>query len=1029
MAKKKGGDDIDDLDMDFDDLDGMDDMEFDDVDFDRKPSNSEVAKDLGKEAGTGFLDGLAKQTAKKVLPESYEYGVPEAMEYVDFSKEVIGKNKTKIEKSIYGLGKEVKKILPFQSKMLDGFLEKYSSDFEKHKQESEEAIREASIGGNLTSIFDKQLEVQKAIESRRDATNEVESKQRMVSSKMQLDLLKSIAEQTGQQAAFTTQIGKEYYRKSLELQFKTYYIQADMLKTQRDYFQGFSTQFDTIVKNTGLPDFVKLHNTELIAETMKRRAIESTTKRIFDNSTFIKGAKERINRLVDQKVSAITESIDQVTGGMEMMGGTGGNPIMMMASVLSSLGGSTLGGKLADKVAPGLKERIKDNKTINAGGQYLDAMSNDPKALLEMLKETSDRKKDSYSGESSPVEGFLSKLFGGTSGLLDAAIGGKDKYAVKNKSNILENKQPAIFDQRVHRSITEVIPMYLMRILKQNTDLTSMYFAVNKTKDGFSDFKASGELMYDYNKRKLDSVGNVRKGLQDELFGSRTKKMEQVSRSLVSSTISSLDKDPKKNKALLKTMKDKNTVKGLHRYAKAMGDVEGFELSYESLVDEALDDNKRSVAASEFFAEHPEVLESLKIIQKSNNSDSQKKNLDINIKDATVMYPIGDIIRAIHEVSKLAGKKPLNSISDAQATVLSKSWTTYIVKSGGSAITFIKVIKGEVFNNTMTESDLNIVSKPVAILVSELTYLVNLQDREINAKLNNIFTLVNKALKANTNLNPEIWSILNEYSNELVADGELGTTNLVEGSLDVAGDDTEYASADNIKKLTKVGSAQIKEFKKGNTLEAITRDMGNLGSNFKNTFKKAADAASRGDLKGAGNILADASKELSDGVKAKYRNHSKLINSHVTKFTASINKLTEKTVGAAIETQIKAITGTIEGIDRHILTSKEAKELVASQMSDYKNAMSNMTDSESSAREVEKTLKESNARYDAEIARLESAKSIIANFRQKLIALQDRDAEMDYKALATQVSGYLTGVKEQLTGLVENSKRISAASA
>ena len=1028
MAKKKGGDDIDDLDMDFDDLDGMDDMEFDDIDFDRKPSNSEVAKDLGKDAGTGFLDGLAKQTAKKVLPESYEYGLPEAMEYVDFSKELIGKNKTKIEKSLYGLGKEVKKILPFQSKMLDGFLDKYSSDFEKHKQESEESIREATIGGNLSSIFDKQLEVQKAIESRREATDAIDSKQRMVSNKMQIDLLRSIAEQTGQQAAFTTQIGKEYYRKSLELQFKTYYIQADMLKTQREYFQGFSTQFDTIVKNTGLPDFVKLHNKELIAETMKRRAIESTTKRIFDNSTFIKGAKERINRVVDEKISSLTGNIDQVTGGLEMMEG-GGNPIAMMASVLSSIAGSTTGSKLADKFAPKLKEKIKDNKFINARGHDLEAMSNDPRALLEMLKETSDRKKESYSGESTPVEGFLSKLFGGTSGLLDAAIGGKEKHAVKSKSNILENKQPAIFDQRVHRSITEVIPMYLMRILKQNTDLTSMYSAVNKSNPNFNDFKASGELMYDYNKRKLDSVDNIRHGLQVDLFGSRTKKMEQVSSSLVKSTVTNLKKDPKKNKALIKQLEDKKTAKGIHRYTAAMSKVEGFDLSYESLVEQAVDDNKRTIEASEFFAENPEVLESLKIISKNTDTDSQKKTLNTNIKDATLMYPIGDIIEAVSSISKLVGKKPLNSISDSQATILSKALSTFIIKNGGAAVTSINFVKGEVFNKTITQKDLELIQAPVTVTISELTRLINLQDNVIDAQLRSIFSAVTAALKRNTNLNPEIWNIINEYSNELVGEGDLGTKNLVEGSLSIESDDTEYASGEDIKTLTKANASRINELKKGNGLEALYRDMSSLGTNFKNTGKKAIDAASRGDLKGAGAILSEASKELSSGVKAKYRNHSALINNHVKKFTDSINNLSEKTIDIVIESQIKAINGTINGLDRHILTSKEAKELVSAQMADYKRAMGNLTGTEASAKEADKTLAQSNARYDAEIKRLESAKAIIVEFRQKLVALQDREDGVNYTELASQVRSYLAGVKDQLSGLVEKSKQISAAGA
>lgn len=98
-------------------------------------------------------------------------------------------------------------------------------------------------------------------------------------------------------------------------------------------------------------------------------------------------------------------------------------------------------------------------------------------------------------------------------------------------------------------------------------------------------------------------------------------------------------------------------------------------------------------------------------------------------------------------------------------------------------------------------------------------------------------------------------------------------------------------------------------------------------------------------------------------------------------------------------------------------------------MADYKRAMGNLTGTEASAKEADKTLAQSNARYDAEIKRLESAKVIIIEFRQKLVALQDREDGVNYTELASQVRSYLAGVKDQLSGLVEKSKQISAAGA
>ena len=263
--KKQTKTDIDN-EMNFDDLEDLNDsdLEFGDlenIEDDRNPSKLGVAKELATETGKGFLEGLAKQTAKKALPPEYTANYYEAMDYVDFAKDTFEVNKSKVQKSAYRLGKEVKKILPFQIKMLDRFLEKTEADTEQLQQASEEQMREASTQSVLSGIFDKQLEIQKALEAKRDAEDAVEKKERISMNKMNIDVLSSIDANVSQNTAFSLQISKEYFRRSLELQFKSYYVQADMLRTMRDYYKGFSLQFENIVKNTGLPEFVKLNNT------------------------------------------------------------------------------------------------------------------------------------------------------------------------------------------------------------------------------------------------------------------------------------------------------------------------------------------------------------------------------------------------------------------------------------------------------------------------------------------------------------------------------------------------------------------------------------------------------------------------------------------------------------------------------------------------------------------------------------------------------------------------------------------------
>lgn len=1029
MAGKKDKDDIEDLDVDFDDLGDFDsDLDLgDDLDFDRQPSKSEVAKDLARDAGGGFLDGLAKSTAKKVLPDSYEYGVPEVMDYVDFGKEVVGKNKSKIEKSLYGLGKEVKKILPFQSTLLENFLEKHSSDFEKQREQSEEALREASIGGNLNAIFDKQLEVQKALESRRSAEDKVESKERMVTNKLQTDLLRNIASSSEQQAAFTTQIGKEYYRKSLELQFKTYYIQADMLKTTRDYYQGFTKQFDTIVKNTGLPDFVKLHNTELISETVKRRAIESTTKRIFDNSKFVQGAKKRVSSIIDGKVGQLTEKIDQMTGGLDMMSGAG-NPLMMMASVMSSIAGSSFGEKVSGKISPKIKEKIKDNKLINSGGNYLEALSNNPQAFFQMLKQGVDRKKEAYEGEEGPLQTVMSKLLGGSSSILDTVLGGKQKFEVKNSSNILDNKAPAIFDQRAHRSIVEVIPMYLSKILHQNTNLTGMYGSVNHRRLQSNKFKASGELMYDYNNRKLDTKENVVKGITDKAFGSRTKKIHQISGGMISSAVSNLNKDKTKNAGAIKDITSDKSKNTLNNYAKAMSEIDGFNMDYESLVTTALDPSKQPEQMKNYLLDNPEVVRLLKVIKENTDTDSQRKNLNVTISDATTLYPIGDIMRMFGEISRIAGNRTRNVITEEQAKILSKCFTTYIVKSGAGVISYHDVINGNVFIKTIREEDFNKVKGPVTILINELTRILNLEDSVLTSKVVLAFAQVSSSISNNTDGNPEIWQILHDYSPDLVREGTLTASNLVEASLDVKKDEENYVGVDQIRNMTKATGATLNAAKTSGLIASVSKDMQGAVSNVRDVATKVATAASKGDMKGAGDILKEAGKKLSSSATEKYNRHAKTIKGYADDLAKSVTNLADGALDSLLSKQIKAINGAIVGIDEHIKTSVETRDQINSQLEQVKRTMTNISNSESSINETDRTIRDSNNKYNSEIKRLEATRNVILNLRKQLTSIQESGLEGNIEQTTSKIRNLINGVKDQLESIVDQS-RLNVASA
>ena len=352
-----------------DKLDDLDDLNFDDMDFgdledidesSRKPTKAGVAKELGKQAGSGFLDSLAKETAKRSLPSEYEHNYTEAMEYKDLANEVFSRNKEKIDSSLFKLTREVQKILPFKIKAMDNYIERKKAELESDISQSEEAARNASIESSISSIFDKQLELQKDLEAKAEAKDEVDRKERFVSTKLNIDRLTSIDNSISNLTAFTLQISKEYYRKSLELQYKSYFIQSDMLKTMKDSYKAFSLQFDGIVKNTGLPDFVKLRNTERLSEVVRTQTIQNVYQNLFSNNKYVTDIKKRMSGYIDTKVNEQLERVNALTDQLSMINATSDSPgsgLGVVGGALSSMFGSAIGEAVSKRISPIIKER------------------------------------------------------------------------------------------------------------------------------------------------------------------------------------------------------------------------------------------------------------------------------------------------------------------------------------------------------------------------------------------------------------------------------------------------------------------------------------------------------------------------------------------------------------------------------------------------------------------------------------------------------------------------------------------------
>lgn len=992
MKKKTDKNKVD-FNIDLSDLDDLDsDLSFDsidDLDGGREPSKLKISKELAKEASKGFLDSLVKKTAAKTLPREYSDNYYTALEYNDLIKETYETNKNKINKSLYRLGKEVKKILPFQSKIINNFLEKYESDFEAFKTQSEEQLREASIQSNISSIFDKQLEIQKAFEAKRSSEAEVDRKEKLTISKLNLDVLSSIDANISNQTAFTLQIGKEYYRKSLELQYKSYFIQADMLKTMRDYYKGFSLQLDAVVKNTGLPDFVKLRNTERLEDIVRTRVVEDSYKKLFSNSEYINNVKKRFSNLIGEKISNITDNIDNATDILSSINDAGelAGKSGILGNIIAGFTGSILGEKLANKISPKIKDKIKDNKYINTGANYLTMLANSPSTLFAHLKNKTAKKTEEYEDTSSPFRYLANKFFSISNEILGVTDPNIKNPTVTGQSILTHNK-PAIFDNKVHRSISEVIPMYLSKILNETSNLRWMYRQVNYM--SLKNYKDTQELVYDYENRKLTTIDSFRNSIERSLLGNskRSRKSDYVSKYLSNVAIKEIKKEGK-NKGDLKILNNKELQTAFSGYMLKAGEiVPDKDLTYENLVTN-YSSNDKLKAIIEQYPGLDKYIEALK------RSNALANDLSVNerLLDTKRKYPTYALKELFKGVSKIAESKTINTIKDDVAEIIAKGFTNYISVTGKD-ITIDSVVNKRCFA-FIEEDNVNTVKPYVDLFLAEVAKIVNLRDILKESSLMLLLGAVNKSIRESHEISPEIFQTLYDYSPYLQDKGKLTVENTVEGKLgNFESESTNFIGILGTKVFGGIKSRDIERLATEKTKYSLISSIEN-SSVFKEANKTIGIFSKYiSDVEGSRSVkeVATATLNMLKNVKSQAKETASKIYKEsankIDEINSKLKDITKEKIPEAKAIVTNSLNNYIADIDTLIKSTTKSKDEELEKLNEVKRTIENTVNDSKSIEKINTEIYKLKQTKELEIDSLNKFKNILIRRRDEIINMK-----------------------------------------
>lgn len=474
---------------------------FDNFDFDFDPPSMKDDRSPVTKVSTGFIKGV-KETLKdtsfirSMVKNIFPKGYGETLDtLVDTKNEIQGLYNSvseEINETIKSSKKVLNKALPFGSQYLPGSVTKSLEKFTSSLEEESNAYTytdpvDNEISQNLAEIFKIQASADDRKDRQRDVKEQLRESLAFNRHKESISQFNHMRVSLGQLVTYQNKITSAYQKKSLELQYRQFFVARDALVEQKRQGALFSSYLESINKNTALPDYVKLRDTERIGEAVRNKFINNAMEGLIGNRTeFVRQVAsrfgERIKSNVGQTLSGVRSGLAQ--GEMMFEQFTG---MENMVDPLSM--GSELAGNLAPYGLLGSRVGRSARKKLEAKFPQLVKGGNELSFLGNNVQQLATKWAKSGQGDFSLLSFLLDPL---KSAILQ---NGPNRHI--EIDNIKNLQEPGIYTRQANKSITEVIPGLLSRIHHE--------LAIIRTGD--SSIEAIG---YDFTKSKFDVQSKIK---------------------------------------------------------------------------------------------------------------------------------------------------------------------------------------------------------------------------------------------------------------------------------------------------------------------------------------------------------------------------------------------------------------------------------------------------------------------------------------------------------------------------------------
>ncbi|MDQ6988445.1 MAG: hypothetical protein Q9M19_01085, partial [Mariprofundaceae bacterium] len=485
-----------------DDMDLGDDFDLDDMDFDmdmgidptggsdgpRSPASG-IISDTGRNFTDAFVDdklGTMLDVGKAAIPKSLSAETDVLANSYGTIKEEITKQGASLRREAKNSLSAFKRFLPENGEgVANKVLSKVSGwlgDDETTSSSSgpSQAERIASEMNNMMGVKQEADIIAAQFKEQLEFTRHKDVKDIQINEAVNIERIRK----------FLFEVSDTYYRASLDVNLRQLYAAEELLAVTKSGFDVFKASLSAIVKNTGLPEAVKINTSELAGQQLKAKLIEAVSTSAFKDGTPIDRITSKITGIASDYGSKATEALAGLSANMESGSslaeqgiGAGDIAAMLAADYVKTKAGKLIANQI--EKSEGGKDNVRKIRNAVA----------DPMAYLKTL---------------SKEDGITS----GLAGLLTSMAGSERNGFTVDRE---DPNSASYIDVRTKDSINKVIPQLLSKIygeVKTSREIQTRLVSTdgNLTTLGIVS-PEDNELVYDYTKSELIT----KDGLNDAL--------------------------------------------------------------------------------------------------------------------------------------------------------------------------------------------------------------------------------------------------------------------------------------------------------------------------------------------------------------------------------------------------------------------------------------------------------------------------------------------------------------------------------